>query len=145
MAADDAINIAPNLTLPAGVIRFSYSRSSGPGGQNVNKLNTRAALEVHLADLEEHLRHPVVNRLARLAGPGLLTADGRLLITCDTNRSQRANRDECLERLRQLILRARVVPKRRKKTRPSRSSVEKRLQHKKQRGQIKRRRREGFD
>lgn len=142
MASDERVEIAPGLSVPPGVVRFSYSRSSGPGGQSVNKLNTRATLEVQLDDLADHLPPTVMRRLARLAGPAAMTADNRLLISSEAHRSQRANREACVERLRQLILRARVVPKRRKKTKPSRSAIEKRLERKKRRGQIKRERRE---
>jgi ribosome-associated protein len=134
----DRLEVAPGLAVPQRLLQFTFSRSSGPGGQNVNKLNTRATLTVELDALAPHLTFPV-DRLCRLAGRQC-TGD-RLIIASDAHRSQIANRKECLEKLRQLILRARVRPRTRKPTRPTRGSVERRLDHKKQRGQIKRRRR----
>lgn len=130
------IEIAPGVTLPAGRLDFAYSRSSGPGGQNVNKLNTRATLTVALDDLAEPLHPAALRRLRDLAGQYL--ADDRLVISSQEHRSQIANRDECLEKLRHLIVRARARPKKRRPTQRTRGSIERRLGRKKQRGQIKR-------
>ncbi|MBI1373475.1 MAG: aminoacyl-tRNA hydrolase [Phycisphaera sp.] len=140
----NAINIAPGLDVPAHLLRFTFARSSGPGGQNVNKVNSKAILEVDVPDLEPLIGVHVAARLRRLAGQ-YHTADDRLVIPSEESRSQHANRHTCIEKLRDLIVRARVQPKRRKKTKPSRGAKERRIKAKKERGEIKKRRGEKFD
>ena len=137
----NTIEVAPGLYLPEAVLDFSFARSGGPGGQNVNKLNTKAVLSVALDDLALVLPPPAIERLEQLAGSSV-TIDRRLMLACDEHRSQVANRKTCIEKLRDLINRARVRPKRRKKTRPSKASKERRLTAKKQRGETKKRRSE---
>jgi len=138
------LEIAPGLSLPLHLVEFTFSRSSGPGGQNVNKVNTKAALSVRLEDLAAHLDAPTLDRLRGLAS-SRLTVDDRLVVTCDESRSQHANKATCLERLRELIVRARVRPRKRKRTKPSRAAKERRLQAKKKRGEIKHARQARFD
>ena len=92
----------------------------------------------------ENNRPGVMDRL-RIASGGRITEDDRLVIESDEHRSQRRNRDECIAKLRELIVRARVVPKRRKKTKPGRAAKERRITAKKQRGEIKSRRSQRFD
>jgi ribosome-associated protein len=121
------IPLAPNISVPESAITFSFSRSSGPGGQNVNKLSTRAELRISLADLP--IPDDAKLRLAALAGH-LITSSGDLLIASDEHRSQSRNKSEALARLRELIIRAMVRPKKRRATRPSRGSVERRLEAK---------------
>jgi ribosome-associated protein len=101
---------------------------------------TKAELRVRLADLPIHGEARA--RLAEQASH-LVTADGELVIVADENRSQARNKDACLDRLRALVVRAMVRPKPRRKTRPSRGSVERRLTEKKVVGERKRRRRGG--
>lgn len=136
--ARNGIEIAPGLFVPEGILRYRFDRSPGPGGQNVNKLNTRATLTVALDALAEHLPGDVMGRLIRLAGPWL--GEDQLVISSHEHRSQHANRRACIDKLRRLIVRARVRPRPRKPTRPTRGSIERRLQCKKRRGDIKRRR-----
>lgn len=134
MAEDVVINDL--LTIPAQELEITASRSSGPGGQHVNKTDTRIQVRWNVpgsAVLGEVQRA----RLLRNLGPRLTEA-GDLLLACDANRSQRRNRDEALQRLASLVREALIPPKPRKKTRPSRAAVEKRLLEKKQRAQIKR-------
>lgn len=104
----------------------------------MNKLNTKATLTVELAELAEFIPPGVLSRLQRIAGHHLV--DDRLIISDESSRSQRTNRQACIDRLGQLVLRATVRPKKRKPTRPSRAAVERRLKQKKRRGEIKRRR-----
>ena len=143
-APAEGVEIAPGVAVPAAALRFSFARSSGPGGQNVNKLATKAELRVSLADLP--LPDRARRRLATLAGSRLVGDDaaqpeaGEVLIVSQSERSQARNRAECLEKLRDLLVRAMAEPKVRRKTRPSRGSVERRLEAKKSRGEIKRRR-----
>src|SRR4051812_37463595 len=128
--APGSVTLAPGVYIDAGMLAFSFASSSGPGGQNVNKKATKAELRVPLyfLPIPEDARH----RLAVLAGQRL-TASGELVITSDEHRSQNRNKAECLARLRKLVVRAMVVPRPRRPTRPSRGSVERRLQSKKTR------------
>ncbi len=132
------IVLAPGVTAARSAIRFSFARSSGPGGQNVNKVNTKAELRLDLRELTG-LDAAAMERLRTLAG-SRLTKDDELIITADDSRSQRANRETCMERLRELIRRAAVRPKPRKKKRLSRAQKEKRLQGKRERSEKKSRR-----
>lgn len=127
---DGGIPVAPGVRMAPGLLAFSFASSSGPGGQNVNKRATKAELRVRLVDIP--IPPDARERLAVLAGRRLTEA-GELLIAADEYRSQGRNRDACLERLRELIVRAQVRPKRRRPTRPSRGSVERRLEEKKRR------------
>jgi len=132
------ITLAPRVTVPESALRLQYSRSGGPGGQNVNKVNTRVQLWVSLhaiAGLSEH----ATLRLRQLAGSRLTIAD-EIHIAAETERTQERNRQAVLDRLRELILTAVKEPRRRKKTKPSRGAKERRLKSKRQRGEIKARR-----
>lgn len=135
---DDGHRLAPGVTLASDAVRFEFARASGPGGQNVNKRATKARLRVMLADIP--IDAGARRRLANLAR-AYLTEDRELLIECDENRSQRRNREECLNRLGELVRAAIVRPKPRRKTKPSRGAIERRIQEKKQRGERKQQRR----
>jgi ribosome-associated protein len=148
------VEIAPGVTVPESALRFSYARSAGPGGQNVNKLATKAELRIALADLP--LSRRALERLRDLAGRRIageqvvegeegeqITEGGELVITSQSERSQSRNRAECLEKLRELIVRARAEPKVRRPTRPSRGAVQRRLEAKRARSRIKRTRGRG--
>lgn len=129
------------VDIPPSALRFSFVASSGPGGQNVNKRRTRAELRVFVADLG--LDQAVAARLVAMSGrmgAGLVTDAGELIIECDEHRSQGRNKDEALERLERLIRAATVRPKIRKPTKPSKGAKRRRLDDKKQRGAIKKRR-----
>lgn len=136
------VRLAAGIVVPERALEFTFASSSGPGGQNVNKRATKARLRVRLADLG--LRPAAERRLRTLAG-SLLTDEGEIVIACDTSRSQKANRQECLERLRELVARALVAPKPRRPTRPTRGSVERRLKDKQIRSERKSRRQDGHD
>jgi ribosome-associated protein len=140
----NSIEIAPGLSVPERVLSFTFARSGGPGGQNVNKLNSKAILRVSLADLAPFLDWGTLQRLRIGAGKSVTDAD-ELLIACEESRSAQGNKQECIEKLRDMILRARVRPKVRKKTKPSRGSKERRIESKKRRGDIKRGRGGGFE
>ena len=135
MPHDADLSIAPGVTLPDTAIRLRFARSSGPGGQNVNKLSTRVIMSVSLAALTEALGVGVVARLRRLAGRMINVDD--LVITSQTSRSQIANRRDCMTKLRELVVQARVVPRVRKKTRPPRGAIERRLANKRHQSQLK--------
>ena len=133
-----AVRLAPGLSVPEGVLTFTFSSSSGPGGQNVNKRATKCLLRVPLAALP--LTAAQAGRLRRLA-PSAVTDAGELLITGDEHRSQPRNKSECIDRLRDLVRRSLVAPKVRRATKPTRGSKERRLAAKKRTGETKARRR----
>ena len=133
------IRITPDISLSPQEIKFEFVRSSGPGGQNVNKVATAVQLRFDLQG-SPSLPSEVKSRLCKLAGKKV-TADGTLIIQASRFKSQDQNRQDAIERLRRLILQATVKPKRRIKTRPSRQSKLRRLEAKRHRSRLKRNRR----
>lgn len=133
------IELARGVTIAPEVLRFSYSRSSGPGGQSVNKLNTRATLRVRLADIRG-LDAAAGARLRRLAGRRL-TQDDEIIFRSGARRSQWQNRQTCVERFKAMVAEAAVRPRTRRRTRPSRAQIERRLRSKREQSEKKRRRR----
>jgi ribosome-associated protein len=129
------IELGPGVWTDREQLRFGFSRSSGPGGQNVNKVNTKTELRVNLAALHG-ISDRALGRLRTLAGRKLLP-DGDLLLTADTERTQESNRRACLDKLRGLIEQALVEPKIRKKVKPSKASKKRRLDSKKRQGEKK--------
>ncbi|MFN0131601.1 MAG: alternative ribosome rescue aminoacyl-tRNA hydrolase ArfB [Phycisphaerales bacterium] len=129
------IELAPGVWVAEEALEFSFSASGGPGGQNVNKRATKAELRVPLAAIS--MPADARARLAGLLGRRL-SDEGMAVIIAEEHRSQPRNRAACLERLRELIVRAMVRPKPRRKTRPTRGSKERRLNEKQKRGEIKR-------
>ncbi|MQW77348.1 aminoacyl-tRNA hydrolase [Nocardioides sp. dk4132] len=140
--ADD-LPVSRSWVLPAAELTERFSRSSGPGGQGVNTTDSRVELSVDLArsaSLPETLRDRVLDRLA-----GRLV-DGVLTVVASEHRTQLANRKAARERLAQLLREAAAPPPaKRRPTRPTRGSKERRLGAKKRRGDIKRGRQGRFD
>lgn len=124
------------IRVPAAAVRLKYSRSSGPGGQNVNKTSSRCELWVPVSAIEG-LTESARTRL-RLAAASRLTQADEIHLAVEESRSQEGNRSFAIERLRELIVRAMVEPKRRRKTKPSYGSKLRRLDAKKRRSDIKR-------
>jgi ribosome-associated protein len=131
--------IAPGIVIPDEELEWKFIRSSGPGGQNVNKVASAAQLRFLLP---QNISLPVAarNRLRRLAGQKLVD-DGTILFKSMSERTQEANRRVALERLEALIRAAMIEPKIRKKTRPTKASKERRIDSKKRRGTTKQSRR----
>lgn len=130
------IEVTPDIAIEESEIAFSFVRSSGPGGQNVNKVETAAQLRFDVtrsASLDEALKR----RLQRLAG-AKLTKEGVLVVFAQTHRSREQNRREALARLLALIAAAAVAPKARVKTRPSLAARARRVETKIRRGETKR-------
>ncbi|MBA3699603.1 MAG: aminoacyl-tRNA hydrolase [Planctomycetes bacterium] len=122
------IRLAPGVTVANAALTFSTARSSGPGGQNVNKTESKVELRLRITAIVG-LSWRAQDRLVMLAG-SRLTADGDLIMTCDETRSQRTNREMVIERLSELVRDAQAVPKPRKRTKPGRGSIERRLRDK---------------
>jgi ribosome-associated protein len=129
------LRITDQIAIDEREIEEQFVRSSGPGGQNVNKLETAVQLRFdvqHSPSLPEGVRL----RLERLAGRRL-TKDGVLVIIAQRHRTQERNRADAMDRLVELIREAAVVPTRRRPTRPTAGSRKRRLETKKRRGTIK--------
>jgi len=116
-------------------MRFQFARSGGPGGQNVNKLNTKAEVWVAISALRG-MREDAIRRLREMAG-SRLTAEDEIHIVAQTSRTQEANRAAVLQKLRELLVRAMHRPKIRRKTRPTAGSRRRRIENKRRRGEIK--------
>ena len=133
------MELAPGIRLPPAALRLQYARSSGPGGQNVNKISSKAELWVALDDLAAAMTPAALTRLRRLAGRRL-TRGGEIHLASDTHRTQEANRNAVMQRLRELLVAAMVEPKIRRRTKPSRAAKQRRLETKRRRSEIKSRR-----
>lgn len=127
--------INDTISISEKYIRVSFVRSRGPGGQNVNKVNTQAQLAFDMDGCGE-LNGAVKSRLRGLAGRRL-TIEGKILIRSDRFRQQSRNRQECLDRLRLMIRKALVPPTKRVATKPTAASKRRRLAEKRRRGLIK--------
>lgn len=133
------IRITPSITIGEQEIREVFVRASGPGGQNVNKVSTAVQLRfdvLHSPSLPEEVKE----RLIRLGGRRV-TEDGVLLIDARRFRTQERNRQDARDRLADLVRRAAIRPRTRRKTRPTGASRERRLEAKRLRARTKRMRR----
>ena len=130
------IRITAHIAIDESELEETFVLSSGPGGQNVNKVSSAVQLRFNAARTPA-LPEPVRFRLMQLAG-SRLTKDGVLVLTCRQYRDQSRNRVEARERLFALIREAAIEPKKRRVTKPSRRAKEKRLQHKKKHAELKR-------
>ena len=132
------------MTLPdgrdfSGEFNYSASRSSGPGGQHVNKVSTRMELRFHVGSsalLTDDEKLLIAEKLANR-----INAAGELVLVCQTERSQVQNREKVTEKFYDLLVRALTPRKKRTPTRPSRASKEERLELKRQQSEKKERRR----
>ncbi len=131
------IYIAPNIRLSDHEVEFNATLAQGPGGQNVNKVNT--AIQLRFDINTSSLPREVKQRLLRMADTRI-SKEGVLVIKAKEERSQLRNKEEALERFKAIIRQALVIPKKRIATRPKKSAVRKRLDSKAKRGLIKQQR-----
>jgi ribosome-associated protein len=137
------IEIVPGVVLDEAELTFEVARSSGPGGQNVNKVNTRVCV---LFDIERSRALDDVQRERIRSKLGSrLTTEGVLRVTSQVERSQLANKARAVARLVELLRAALTVQRARHATRPTRASREKRLDEKKHKAKLKRERQRGWE
>ena len=134
----EPIVVAPGVVVPASALSLHTSRSSGPGGQNVNKVASKVELRVDL-DRVEGLPEEARKRLGSLAD-GRLDAEGRLLVVSQRTRDQHRNLEDAREKVRALVRRAMIRPRTRRPTRVTAAAKARRLDEKKRRSADKRRR-----
>jgi ribosome-associated protein len=133
------IRVTPNLTIPPNEVRFETSTSSGPGGQHVNRSQTRVTLlfDVNASQaLSDHQKRRVLERLS-----SRVDRVGRVRVRCGRHRSQAANREETMQRFAALLREALRRRESRVATRPSRTERKRRLEQKRRRAGVKRQRR----
>ncbi len=137
------LQINSQLQIPREEFTFTFSKSSGPGGQNVNKVNSKAMLRwpiLSSPSLPEHVR----TRFLTLYSTRI-TGDGDLVLTSQRFRDAPKNVDDCLEKLREMVLAAATPPKRRRATKPSRGSIVRRREDKASTARKKKSRRSPHD
>lgn len=135
----ETLYVSPALSIPLSELRFKFRRSSGPGGQNVNKLNTSVELQfdfVHSAVLSHEQRQQIAEQLA-----SRLNSTGILSIQSERFRTQGRNRADCLSKLAALLAAALQKPPKREKTKPSRAAQTRRLNSKRRHSAKKKSRR----
>lgn len=133
------LEVNSRISIPLKEFQFTFARSSGPGGQNVNKVNTKVTLHWPVTEtdsLPSAVRERFVERY-----PRRINREGQLVVTSERFRDQGRNVADCLNKLRDLILAVATAPKRRKPTKPTKGSRERRLQSKRQKSEKKQARR----
>mgnify|MGYP001807063843 CR=1 FL=1 len=135
------IAVTESVSIPDAELSWEYARSGGPGGQNVNKVASKATLR-WAAAASTAIPEEAKARLFA-ARPSYLTADGEFLVTSQEYRDQERNRQRCEEKLADMVRAALTPPKPRKKTKPSKASQRRRLEDKKRQGEKKSTRRGG--
>jgi ribosome-associated protein len=141
--ATNMLEVAPDWVVPAADVEYKFVRSSGPGGQNVNKVATKVELRLKLASTTA--LGPGQKQRLIAAYPSHVNAQGDFILTSDRFRSQPRNQRDAEERLVSMLLAIRTPPRRRVPTRPSRAAKARRLSDKRVRGEAKAQRRRPAD
>lgn len=137
-ADTEILEVTPRIRIPCSEFDWGVARSSGPGGQNVNKVNSKVMLRWPVLT---SMGLPVDVRDRFLAAyPRRLTTEGELVMTSERFRDQPKNISDCLEKLRELLLTVAVAPKPRRASKPSKASKRRRVEAKRQRTEVKQRR-----
>ena len=142
-ADDQLLVVTTRIQIPKEEFRFTFVRASGPGGQNVNKVSTKARLHWMVVDspsLDEAVKQRFLQKYRRR-----ISTDGEFQLTSQRFRDQSRNVDDCLEKLRVMLAEVAVAPKPRKKTKPSRASQQRRLAEKRRQSARKQLRRRPTD
>jgi len=129
------IKITADISIDESELQEKFVRSSGPGGQNVNKVSTAVQLRFNVAS-SENIPHRVKLKILQ-SGDSRLTKEGELVLIAESFRTQEANRKDAVDRLKEIIRKAAFVPKKRIPTRPSLGAKKRRLESKTKRGNIK--------
>ena len=138
------LHLGSGRLLSASCLELRFARAGGPGGQHVNKTETKVDLRCDLTAAEAVLGPTTIGRIReKLANR--LDADGRVVVTCEETRSRSRNIERALERMEELLRDAMARPKARRPTRPTRGSQERRLGEKNRRADVKGTRRGGLD
>jgi len=136
MTSFEPLRVNNRIVIPRSELHFSFVRSSGPGGQNVNKVNSKAQLRWSVTDslsVPEDVRGRFKSRFARR-----INDRGEIVITSQRYRDQARNIGDCLTKLREMLAAVAAPAKRRKKTRPPRAAAESRLRDKRAKAEKKR-------
>lgn len=137
-ADSDLLTVTSRICIPCSEFDWGVARSSGPGGQNVNKVNSKVTLRWPLltsAGLPADVRERFVN-----AYRSRMTTEGDLVLSSERFRDQPKNVDDCLEKLRELLLKVATAPKPRRPSKPTKASKRRRVEAKRQRTEVKERR-----
>lgn len=131
------------MKIPLHELKFSYSRSSGPGGQNVNKVNSKCTVHWNVGDtfvLDALARERFYSKFAQH-----INSLDQVVVSSDQYRDQKRNQQYCIDRLEQMVAEARFVPKKRKKTKPTKAAKKKRLESKRAHSDKKSARKKNWD
>lgn len=133
------LDVAPHIQIPLEEFAFSFARSSGPGGQNVNKVNSKAVMRWNPTtspSLPEGVRIRFLGQFR-----SRLTNDGELVLSSDRHRDQPSNIEDCYTKVREMLLAVAKAPKKRRPTKPGKAAKQRRLDSKKRESQKKQNRR----
>lgn len=132
------IEINSRQKIDESELDFTFVRSSGPGGQNVNKVSTAVQLSFDIKN-SKSLSGSAKKRLIRNC-KSYVTTKGVLILSSESHRTQSANKEDVIEKFREIVRKGLIIPKKRKKTKPTKGSVERRISEKKQKSEKKKRR-----
>jgi len=137
------LEVSERVQIPDNELNFTFARSGGPGGQNVNKVNSKATLRWAVASSPS--LPPMVKQRFLEAFGARVTEEGELVLTSQKYRDQTSNIEDCREKLKEMIVSVLVPPKKRRPTKPTKASKERRIKAKSQNSEKKQNRRASYD